>query len=458
MPYNTRRKSLSLPSLGIHIPVTHAARAAANRAAANSASASPVTSSKSSSSSSTPKTMAPPSREDRHANKRLKRTHSESEESDQELPSAPLPKKRSSNVKFDHTPPPSPPPTDRSSVEMVDADEDVPSIKKVDLEGINDEIVEAVIVQLENTGNRPHLVKELAAVLMQHLKIVQQSANPAAIISSRLSTYLKRPCWTSLAPCPLAKELETVHPRRTYFYLSTCPHQPLPDPAHAAALSQLAGVQAVARAIISPALSSASDPSASTTSEDADRESRRRELSPSPEVDLSSPEFDDVDDDIAMPSTPIGSLSLRGGYNYFTGGAGGAKASGAATGSGRHHHNRATSPPLEKDEKEFTQTADGLQKRKLRGELLSGDASEPVATSVESDFGNKDDSGLFGVAVMSNSLFMTSPAMRPSFLPLNLNRKDTESDNNWARLDVLEWDRSPENIELDELDCLLSGY
>lgn len=278
-----------------------------------------------------------------------------------------------------------------------------------------------------------------------------------------------------MAPCPLAKELETVHPRRTYFYLSTCPHQPLPDPAHAATLGQLANVQAVARAIISPALSSASAPSASTASEDADPESRRRELSPSPEVDLSSPEFDDVDDDIAMPSTPIGSLSLRGGYNYFTGGAGGAKVAGAATGSARHHHNRATSPPLEKDEKEFTQTADGLQKRKLRGEMLSGDASEQVATSVEAEFGNKDDSGLFGgvrspflsaasantantgATTLSNALFLTSPAMRPSLLPISLARKDTEPDN-WARLDVLEWDRSPENIELDELDCLLSGY
>jgi len=180
MPYNTRRKSLSLPSLGIHIPVTHAARdaarAAANRAAANTASASPTTTSRTMSST-TATSMAPPSREDRHATKRLKRTHSESEGSEQELPSAPLAKRRSAAAKFDHTPPPSPPPTDRSSVEMGDADDDdddPSSIKKVDLEGINDEIVEAVIVQLQDTGNRPHLVKELAAVLMQHLKIVQQ--------------------------------------------------------------------------------------------------------------------------------------------------------------------------------------------------------------------------------------------------------------------------------------------
>lgn len=274
-----------------------------------------------------------------------------------------------------------------------------------------------------------------------------------------------------MAPCPLGKELETVHPRRTYFYLTTCPHQPLPDPAHAATLSQLAAVQAVARAIISPALSSIDTTS---NSEDVDTdESRRRELSPSPEVDLSSPEFDDVDDDEAMPATPAGSFSMRGGYNYFTNGAG-AK-SGAANGSGRHHHNRATSPPLEKDEKEFTQTADGLQKRKLHGELLSGGATEQNNSNTELDFGNREDSGLFGgnrtpfmsAATLditntgskdvSNTFGLTSPAMRPSVIPLNFSRKDTDVDN-WTKLDVLEWDRSPENIELDELDFLLNDY
>jgi hypothetical protein len=37
---------------------------------------------------------------------------------------------------------------------------------KIDTEGINDDIVVGVIEQLEKTGNRPHLVKELAAVLV----------------------------------------------------------------------------------------------------------------------------------------------------------------------------------------------------------------------------------------------------------------------------------------------------
>jgi len=136
MPYNTRRKSLSLPSLGIHLPVTHASRAAAR--------------------------LSPPSARSNSENppsKKIKRSHEES-------PSMSPPPKRVV-VKYENTPPPSP---------EADADdsEDEAKPKEIDLEGINDEIVEGVIVQLQKTGNRPHLVKELAAILSQNVKIVEQ--------------------------------------------------------------------------------------------------------------------------------------------------------------------------------------------------------------------------------------------------------------------------------------------
>lgn len=267
----------------------------------------------------------------------------------------------------------------------------------------------------------------------------RRSANACAIISSRLASYIKRSCWSAKSPCPLAKELETVHPRRTYFYLTTCPRQPLPDPAQAASLSQLAHL----RTIVTPSLSSSA-----SSSEDADME-RRRELSPSPEVDLSSPEFDDMDDDMPMPSTPIGSLSLRGlGVHprHYASGAG----------SGRSN-TRATSPPLEKDEKEFTQTADGLQKRKLTGDLLSATAS----ANMEVDYCAKDDSGLFGektTGMMFGSHLVTSPSVRPAAMSLHFGKRDVEAEG-WAKLEsMLEWDRSPETIELEELDGLLNGY
>lgn len=69
-------------------------------------------------------------------------------------------------IKYENTPPPSP---------EADADdtESVGVRKEIDLEGINDEIVEGVIVQLQKTANRPHLVKELAAILTTSVKIVE---------------------------------------------------------------------------------------------------------------------------------------------------------------------------------------------------------------------------------------------------------------------------------------------
>jgi hypothetical protein len=69
-------------------------------------------------------------------------------------------------IKYENTPPPSP------AAEADDAEENVKP-KEIDLEGINDDIVEAVIIQLQKTGNRPHLVKELAAILSLQVKIVE---------------------------------------------------------------------------------------------------------------------------------------------------------------------------------------------------------------------------------------------------------------------------------------------
>lgn len=243
-----------------------------------------------------------------------------------------------------------------------------------------------------------------------------RSANPSAIISSRLSTYLKR-SWSSSAPCPIAKELETVHPRRTYFYLTTYAHQPIPSPT---ALS--------ARAIPTPSLSSASR-------SDAADESRRRELSPSPEVDLSSTEFED--DDLITPPTPTGSYTGRAPLSRpYT-----------------HKSSRATSPPLEKDEKEFTQTARGLQKRKFS-------SSDDYLSLNENPSGMKTDGGeaLFGGMGKSLGVLpsaFASPAVKPgkqrAFDAGDLGVEIWRVDGAAAA----DWDlRSPEAVDLDELDCM----
>lgn len=249
-----------------------------------------------------------------------------------------------------------------------------------------------------------------------------RSANPCAIVSSRLSSYLKRTCWSALAPCPLAKELEPLHPRRTFYYLTTRPRQPLPEL-----------YQSIPRSVISPSISGSD---ASSLDEDNEDRIARRELSPSPEVDLSPPHFDDVDDDIVMPTTPVGSLptTIHGPQGQ-----------------------RNTSPPLEKDEKEFTQTADGLQKRKLTGEILAaGNNSEQAHTDDHTRDDIFDDRQIGIVGTTASFSFMTSPAVRACFPPSSA-KKDPE-DNNWLKLGkFFEWDHSPEDIELDELDFLLDA-
>ncbi len=148
MPYNTRRKSLSLPSLGIQLP-------AASRAHRSPSKSTPTT-----------ETLQPPS-------KKVKRSHGDntsvsSISSSNTSAISPTddttsrPKSRRGGLA--HTPPPSP---GTSHFDI-----------KIDTEGINDDIVIAVIEQLEKTGNRPHLIKELATVLASSNDSVAQYVYP----------------------------------------------------------------------------------------------------------------------------------------------------------------------------------------------------------------------------------------------------------------------------------------
>lgn len=154
MPYNTRRKSLSLPSLGIHVPGSHPSRSSATAAPSRSNSENggnrvTITST----------TIARPS-------KRQKRSHGDG------TVQGPTSQKHTGDaVVFDHTPPPSP---TRSNVEMQESHSDSESAPHMKIEGINDEIVEATIAQLQATCNRPHLVRELATVLSQQIPIVKK--------------------------------------------------------------------------------------------------------------------------------------------------------------------------------------------------------------------------------------------------------------------------------------------
>jgi len=140
----TRRKSLSLTALGIHVPVKHAPRL--NR---------------SQHSNTTATADSPPA-------KRVKRSHTITSTSSASSSLCP-PKPRRASITSNRagevgtvvvqTPPPSPRQYSQT---------------KLDTEGIDDDVVVAVLEQLASTGNRPHLIKELAAVLMNSLRTVER--------------------------------------------------------------------------------------------------------------------------------------------------------------------------------------------------------------------------------------------------------------------------------------------
>lgn len=131
--------------------------------------------------------------------------------------------------------------------------------------------------------------------------------------------------WTALAPCPIAKELILIHPRKVYYYLTTFPHQPIPEIDDSASVDHKH---------ITPSVSSLDEEDAMV-----------RERSPSPEVDLSSPDFEEHGD--LHSSASHGSSDFPDASNLTR----------------LMHSHRAASPPLEGDEKEFTQTASAVRER-----------------------------------------------------------------------------------------------
>ena len=447
MPYNTRRKSLSLPSLGIQLPKPSGAHRQ------NSKSVSTTASSPSS----------------HNPTKRVKRSHNADEPASPISPPAskvgspdiaePRPFSRPGPVA--DTPPPSP---KLASTIVV----------KIDTDGINDDIVIAVIEQLQKTGNRPHLIRELAAVLASSNDNVAQyvdnmsivwgtiantsrllsSQNPAALLSSRLSLYLKRP-WTALSPCPLAKELIPVHPRKVFFFLTGRPRRPLPENSDD---------------IIPPTLNllkqltpSVSDPSVIEDEEDMAIPSRAR-LSLSPEVDLYSP---DIAQGMSFtPPTPGESFSGRNSLNPD------------GTIDRPLLPKRVQSPPLEADERGFTETATAVRARGMS--LHQPNVQIEVQPSIEIEDSTTQEVEetpevrqrrdqelgfeLFGHShpgLVIPAKIASSPMIPPrqdqssidlKQLNLNVHQEDVEMEEaGWKMM-------SPEDIEVEDLDTLFTGF
>jgi hypothetical protein len=271
---------------------------------------------------------------------------------------------------------------------------------------------------------------------------------------------MKRP-WTNVAPCPIGKDLIGTHPKRLYFYLSNQPRLPFPE--HERTVSN--------HRIISPSLTSATD-------DDDEHGTRgRTELSPSPEVELTPPDLDGLD---------IRGASLSRASSFPNAHMGTEAPQTPGFGTGR------TSPPLDLHEHEFTQTAESLQQRR-RSEMEQRSRAQSVEVKVEVevatpeedammvDSDSEDESAVrrcreaadavFGqsdpnfalrkAAVLASSPMMQAREMEPSTafsaravpFPLSLSFDDKmDASTAWMEL------KSPETVELDELECLFETY
>lgn len=289
-----------------------------------------------------------------------------------------------------------------------------------------------------------------------------------------------------MSPCPLAKELIPIHPRKVFYYLTTLPRQEIPADSSDILPPQLVNGFGsggkVGQRIISPSLSNASMDEDGESADDRKRDA----LSPSPEVDLSSLEFDEdapgADDDFNAPPTPAGS-SFSGRSSLTRDGSSGC----SSEGINLVHNHRAASPPLEGDEKEFTQTASSMRMRGMSLEELNIRPSteieypatdDPSAMQVDETeeekatrnreaaatlFGGHDES-----SAEASLALMSSPLVDPmQSHPLEKNsRRDGTMDVGMKEpISILgdgafaSWDvREPESIELEELDDLFGGF
>jgi hypothetical protein len=295
------------------------------------------------------------------------------------------------------------------------------------------------------------------------------SANPAALLSSRLSAYLKRP-WSALAPCPLDKELTTVHPRKVYYFLTIQPRQPVPVDSSDIFSSHAGGKGG--RRIISPSISSASideDPEAA-------EERKRDAMSPSPELDLETEDLDvavpGAEGDFVTPPTPAGS-SFSGRSSLARDGS-----NGSSSDSVLSHNHRAASPPLEGDEKEFTQTASSMR---MRGMSLDNPTVRPSTedaheieheeTEEEKAKRNREAAeALFGTHHTQEAGLagLGSPMVKPIYQMVAEKERKQEGEDVEMKETIsilgdngvsLTWDtREPEDIRIEDLDDLFGAF
>ncbi|KAK6507153.1 hypothetical protein TWF481_005602 [Arthrobotrys musiformis] len=372
MVYNTRRKSVSLASLGISVPASVKHH----------------------------RPSPPADNTDQPPSKRVKRVHHESAVIRPEL---------------GPTPPPSPP-----------SHQDQP----INYEEIDDEIVSIVVRVLERSGNRPHTVRELVNGFgnTSGVSLIDNSANPHAIISSRLNLYLKRKDFSEDKPCVLDKELITTHPKRTYFFLTNTEHQPIPE----------FELPMPARIVVSPA--------PTDEAQEEEEERRRRIPSPSPEIEFFDNVHEEAEDD------------LDDSISIFSRDRSGSPVS-------------RNSPPLEGDEQEFSDSAISLsiKHRSASRDLRDGVPTPPLTMDEESAIEHDHHVHFLGpYNINAPAVPHPSPIVRPVSPKAEVTspRKNLEVITNLKLSEPVQtynyesWSdlKSPETVNLQELDALFGAF
>lgn len=165
---------------------------------------------------------------------------------------------------------------------------------------------------------------------------------------------------------------------------------------------------------------------------------------------------------MVTPPTPTGSFSGRNSLIVTT-----------SPSTAMNQNHRAASPPLQEDEKEFTLTAQGMQTRKLSVELSAEYTVPEDSHMIQEDTATINmevAESLFGTPNRNPNapgdqhihVSFSSPALKASLAVSKSasGHKRGFEEMTWERPEVgIDWDtRSPEVIELDELDGLLDDF
>ena len=261
-----------------------------------------------------------------------------------------------------------------------------------------------------------------------------------------------------------------MHPRKVYYFLTTLPRQPVPADSSDIFSSHAGGKGA--RRIISPSISSASIDEDSEAAEERNRDA----MSPSPELDLVIEDLEgtvnDANVDFVTPPTPAGS-SFSGRSSLARDGSNGSSSDNILS-----HHHRAASPPLEGDEKEFTQTASSMRMRGMSLDettvmpsLEDVPETEVEETEEEKAKRNREAAeALFGTPHTHETSLMnpSSPMVKPlhqSFTGKPIKEEEQDEDVEMKESILgnqstsLTWDtREADDVRIEDLDDLFGAF